>query len=66
VPAAAIESRSFFSQFETGRIEKKPGKVWVYLDHIAKVRDPARLPALKKEQEILKEYIGNWDLEAIR
>jgi hypothetical protein len=30
------------------------------------VRDPARLPALKKEQEILKEYIGNWDLEAIR
>ncbi len=42
---------------------KKPGKVWVYLNYIAKVRDESRLPALKTEQQIINKNIDNWDLE---
>ena len=64
--AAQLSLDHSFRNLKRDGSKKKPGKVWVYLDRIAKVRDQTRLPALNKEQEILKEYIGNWDLDAIR
>jgi hypothetical protein len=42
---------------------KKPGKVWVPLEYMPKPRDASRLPILKKEQEILSRFIGNWEIE---
>ncbi len=44
---------------------KKPGKMFVGLDWIAKVRDESRLPLLRAEQEIINKYTDNWDIEAI-
>ena len=44
---------------------KKPGKMFVGLDWIAKVRDESRLPLLRAEQEIINKYIDNWDIDAI-
>ena len=64
--AAQLSLDHSFRNLKQDGSKKKPGKVWVYLDRIAKVRDQTRLAALKKEQEILKKYIGNWDLKAIR
>jgi hypothetical protein len=45
--------------------KKKPAKVWAYLEYDAKVRDQSRLPLLKAERDIIKEYIENWELEKI-
>ena len=63
--AAQLNLDHSFRNLKPDGSKKKPGKVWVGLNYIAKVRDQRRLPALEAEQEIIKKYIDNWDLEAI-
>jgi hypothetical protein len=45
--------------------KKKPGKVYVSLNYVAKPRDVSRLPLLKAEQAIIMKYLDNWGLEKI-
>lgn len=63
--AAQLNLDHSFRNLKMDGTKKKPGKVWVDLNYIAKVRDQRRLPALEAEQEIIKRHIDNWDLEAI-
>jgi hypothetical protein len=43
--------------------KKKPGKAWASLGYIPKPKDASRLPLLQAEQDIIKKYIDNWEIE---
>ncbi|MGA9565591.1 MAG: hypothetical protein WBS19_08720 [Candidatus Korobacteraceae bacterium] len=40
----------------------KPHKVWAFLDHKPRTKDPARQPLLDKEAELLSRYKNRWDI----
>jgi hypothetical protein len=53
--------------YRKGRLDgakKKPGKVWVSLDYVPQRRDASRLPILREEQEILRQFMGKWEFVA--
>ena len=64
--AAQLNIKHAFSGLKADGSKKKPGKVWVYLEYDAKVRDQSRLPIMKDEREIITKYIDNWDIEEIK
>jgi hypothetical protein len=41
---------------------KKPGKIFVCLDFVPKVKDPERQALIEEEVELLKPYRDNWNL----
>jgi hypothetical protein len=43
---------------------KKPGKVWVSLVHLPKVRDASKVEPMKAEQKLITPYINNWNIES--
>ncbi len=52
--------------YRTPRIKdgqpKKPGRVWVPLDHNPKAKDPRNAELLIDEQNLLRPYFENWNL----
>lgn len=38
----------------------KPHKVWIYLDHVPKMRIQERLPSFKEEARMLQRFRDNW------
>jgi hypothetical protein len=61
LPREPWEHREFRTAKLTGGAHK-PGKVWVGLDGIPKLRDPNRIPLFNGELEVLKSYADNWDI----
>jgi hypothetical protein len=61
--AAQLSLDHSFRNLKKDGSKKKPAKVWAHLGYIPKTKDASRVPLLQAEQDIIKKYIDNWEIE---